>query len=96
MIDAQKFQPMRLKRLRVSLELIPHLFWSMDGGKTFKCEGFPADGKCVGASVENGQLNTIDFYIQSEEFDVVQPYQPIPEFLVSITEKKIEETADAV
>ena len=75
----------RVKLLRVSRELLTHLF-SLDGRNLVRIEGMPEDAKIVGISCDAGfKYDEVWFQVTSEEFPELKTGNSFPELRLNVT-----------
>jgi hypothetical protein len=71
---------MRRKILQVSPELLFELLKGMDGKRTFKITGIPADAKVIKATLAYFDRDLIGLMLESEDFPMTAPGEPYPIF----------------
>jgi hypothetical protein len=75
----------RVKRLALEVDRLLDLLRAIDGVRRIRAEGIPDDARAVGVVVDRA-WNTVDLYLESDEFDEVPDGEPVPAVEVIFTE----------
>jgi hypothetical protein len=80
------FPPARkIKRLDVEADMFLAILKGMDGKRRIRSEGFPAEARCVGITVDE-RFNTVTLWLESPEWEEIGEGDAVPNLDVRFTE----------